>query len=302
MPFHPLLASPLARVVNTSLAVAVVALFCLTADAGAATFTVDRVATDAVDANVGDGACVAVSGGGCTLRAAVQEANFTVALDTIILPSGQAALLTLGPAGTASAATGDLDVLHGLTVQSSGAAPAVIDGGDVDRIFEVPDASPSPRVNLTLKSLTLRNGKVTGEIGGAILTDGTLVATDVRITSSDAIHKTVAPLADGLGGGIGGGLSSVVTLTRSRLDGNSATTGGALSVAGDTTVDRTTIDGNFSRTGESGSGAGIHNRGALSVVNSTIANNTDNGGNGGGALITGVNNGGVGQVTIAFST
>jgi uncharacterized repeat protein (TIGR01451 family) len=303
MPFHSLLGSPLARSANTSLAIAFVALFCLTADAGAATFTVDRVVTDASDTNVGDGACIAFSGGGCTLRAAVQEANFLPVADTIILPSGQTAMLTLGPAGTAGTSTGDLDVLNDLTVQASGSTPAAIDGGDVDRIFDVKDATPLPSIKLTLTSITLRNGKVTGEDGGAIRTQGTLVATDVRVTSGDAVHKTVPPTADALGGGIAGGLSSVITLTRSRLDANSATSGGALSVAGTTTIDRTTMDGNSSRAGESGSGGAIENRGALSVVNSTIANNTDGGGNGGGALINGTSGGGgVGQITIAFST
>src|SRR4051812_16488381 len=181
MPFHTLLGSPFARAANTSLAIAVVALFCLTADAGAATFTVDRVATDASDANVGDGACVAFSGGGCTLRAAVQEANFTPAPDTIVLPSGQTAMLTLGPAGTTGTSTGDLDVLNDLTVQASGSTPATIDGGDVDRIFDVRDATPLPNIKLTLTSITLRNGKVTGEDGAAIRTQGTLTATGVRI-------------------------------------------------------------------------------------------------------------------------
>src|SRR4051794_28112260 len=143
--------------------VLLVALLATCGSASAATFTVDRTATDAVDANVGGGGCAAV-GGGCTLRAAVQEANVTPALDTIVLPSGQTAHLTIGAAGTTGPDHGDLDVTHDLTVQSSGAEPATIDGGDVDRIFDVPAATPN--IKLTLTGLTLQNGKVTGESGG----------------------------------------------------------------------------------------------------------------------------------------
>ena len=59
--------------------------------AQAATFTVDR-ADDLPDSNVGNGTC-SVGGAAprCTLRAAIEEANFTAAADTIdfnIAPGG----------------------------------------------------------------------------------------------------------------------------------------------------------------------------------------------------------------------
>jgi CSLREA domain-containing protein len=64
--------------------------------AWALTFTVTSTA-DSTDANVGDGTCLAV-GGGCTLRAAVQEANANPAADVIQLPAGTYAI-TLAPQG-----------------------------------------------------------------------------------------------------------------------------------------------------------------------------------------------------------
>src|SRR4051794_15662550 len=47
----------------------------------AATFTVDSIADDS-DQAIGDGLC-ATNGGVCTLPAAIEEANFTAAADTI---------------------------------------------------------------------------------------------------------------------------------------------------------------------------------------------------------------------------
>lgn len=48
----------------------------------AETFTVDNT-TDFPDPNPGDGACVMSIFGGCSLRAAIQEANATAGTDTI---------------------------------------------------------------------------------------------------------------------------------------------------------------------------------------------------------------------------
>ena len=84
------------------------------------TFTVD-VTGDGTDANAGDGICL-TTGGACTLRAAVQEANapylsagsaYTISLPPIGPGSSAATfLLTLpdGWVGEAFAAKGDLDI------------------------------------------------------------------------------------------------------------------------------------------------------------------------------------------------
>jgi len=66
------------------------ALFCLAvtcpAIATASTFVVNST-LDAVDFNLGDGVC-ATSGGVCTLRAAIQEANIFAGPHVITLPAG----------------------------------------------------------------------------------------------------------------------------------------------------------------------------------------------------------------------
>src|SRR3954452_1522525 len=89
----------------------------LAAPAGAATFTVTTT-TDAVDSTV-DGTC-AIAGGGCSLRAALQEANATTAADEIVLPAGRFRI-TLAGSGENAAATGDFDSTHDLTITGAGA-------------------------------------------------------------------------------------------------------------------------------------------------------------------------------------
>jgi|GEM_PF-2152508 len=86
--------------------------------------------TDAPDAAPGDGACAA-TGGGCTLRAAVQEANAHPGADVILLPAGTFALTLVG--WDDIAAVGDLDVTDALTLRGAGADATVIDARVVEQ-------------------------------------------------------------------------------------------------------------------------------------------------------------------------
>src|SRR6266404_7208434 len=88
------------------------------APAAAATFTVNDTA-DAVDAAPGNGSC-ATAGGGCTLRAAIQEANANTGPDTITVPDGTY-MLTIAGRDEDSAATGDLDITDDVTITGAGA-------------------------------------------------------------------------------------------------------------------------------------------------------------------------------------
>lgn len=129
--------------------------------AGAAVFTVTRT-DDQLDTNPGDGACVAQNGGGCSLRAAVQEANALSGADGIYLPAGTYSL-TRGGAGENLAATGDLDITSAVTLLGDGwwATTIAMDAFD-DRVFQVQGFA-----NLTLGDLTVSGGSVDGR-GGAI--------------------------------------------------------------------------------------------------------------------------------------
>jgi CSLREA domain-containing protein len=65
---------------------------------------------DLTDDNLADNVCH-TSAGSCTLRAAIQQANYSPAADTISLPSGTYSL-TIGGTGENASATGDLDILR----------------------------------------------------------------------------------------------------------------------------------------------------------------------------------------------
>ena len=81
--------------------------------AQAASFVVSSTA-DAVDAVPRNGVC-ATGTGACSLRAAVQEANALVGLDTITVPPGVYELSVTGRNEDLSA-TGDLDVRSPLAI------------------------------------------------------------------------------------------------------------------------------------------------------------------------------------------
>lgn len=126
---------------------------CLSAE-----LTVDRL-DDAVDAVPGDGVCATAPEPGCSLRAAIQEANALPGPDDIILPAGTF-LLSRAGADENAASTGDLDVTDALSIVGAGSEATIVDGAALDRVMDLLPAD-SPR-DVELTDLTLRN-----EIGRA---------------------------------------------------------------------------------------------------------------------------------------
>ncbi|MFQ5967888.1 MAG: choice-of-anchor Q domain-containing protein, partial [Acidimicrobiia bacterium] len=232
------------------------------APAFAATFNVDSTA-DAVDAAPGDGIC-ATGGGQCTLRAAIQEANALAGADTINIPAGTYTLTIAGP-GEDAAATGDLDLSSVLTLTGAGASSTIIDGGALDRVFEVSGGS-----SIVVSDVTIRNGAV--DLGAG-----------VRVTSASlTLDRTVftANAASDRGGAIHASGSSV-NVTDSSVSGNTSTRdgGGIFTTGGTMTLDRVTVSGNDATTRD---GGGLFNgNGVVSVTNSTFSGNTS-GDEGGG--------------------
>src|SRR5437870_1652505 len=111
------------------------------APAAATVFTV----TTTADGH--DGACDAQ----CSLRDAVIAANADA--DTIAIPPGT---YVLGGAGNEDlAASGDLDLRASVTILGAGADLTIIDGGGVDRIFDIVESA-----TVVVSGLTLRNGHV----------------------------------------------------------------------------------------------------------------------------------------------
>lgn len=123
---------------RSRLVAAALALLLAPIRAHGADFAVDDTA-DAIDAAPGDGICAAL-GGGCTLRAAVIEANQFPGPDRILIPAGTFVLTLSGPPED-DALSGDLDIHDAVSIGGSGAASTVIDANGAEAgftIFEAP--------------------------------------------------------------------------------------------------------------------------------------------------------------------
>ena len=251
------------------------------------TYVVNNTA-DLPDPDPANPVCAAPNGT-CTLRAAVQDANFAGGVHTITLPAGVYVLTR--PGYDDEALVGDLDIKHDLTIQGAGSGATIVDGNGVvtgDRIFQV--LSGTQEVNL--RGLTIRNGRslssTVGVIGGGglyIEGAGQMQLSDVIIQGNTAqngggIYANFSSLGGSLamdrvilradtaiagGVGAGGGVFahlpsslSGVTVRDSQVYSNTADgTGGGLYVDGNGTthwsIQRSQI---YSNTAASGGGIG----------------------------------------------
>lgn len=225
--------------------------------------------------------------GDCSLREALQAAMDDVAFGgcpagstgtDIIDLSAATHRITRAGRGENGNGTGDFDLgpTTSIIIQGEGARYTVIDGGQVDRIFDVAGGA-----SLTLRDLTIRNGEegTTGcACGGGIYVRGP----DGSVTIEDSV---VTGNAAGDGGGIyvaSGSLTATQsTISGNRALGNSKDGGGIyLADATPATLKNVTLSGNqANRHG----GALFSDGGVVGLSNVTIANNTaDSDGNGSG--------------------
>ena len=259
-------------------------------------FTVNST-VDAPDRQVGDGRCAAaMDRSPCTLRAAIQEADFATSRTTLVsVPAGRYRLAipptadVVGSAAAVDGSVGDLDITSRVTVVGAGAGRTVVDGAGLDRVFAVGNAGTARISDLTVTGGDPSNrGTSQGiALGGAVLNGGKLTLDRVAL---------VGNRADG-----GGGLFSVPgtspTVRDSLIANNVAYSGGGLRLDAGATIINTTITGNrllplppnsqalparpfpttFSIAVSEGTGwgGGIDNRGGDDVVilNSTITGN-----------------------------
>jgi predicted outer membrane repeat protein len=200
---------------------------------------------DAPDANVGDGQCVS-SAGGCTLRAAIQNASrFNVPV-AILMESGNF-FFSLNPADASPIAegSGDLDVFSGalfapqINLVGSGRGLTVIDAAQIDRIFDLHEGS------FRVDQVTLQKGSVAGR-GGTLRAMG---GAHLELHDLDMVGG-MAGGADGLGGGVHLDSTSTGLFSRVRFETNEATTrGGAISTLGPIGVFDSLFLGNIAPTG-----------------------------------------------------
>ena len=244
--------------------------------------------------------------GNCSLREAILNANNNGSgghpdctggsgADTIILTSGSTYTLSLAGAGTSA---GDLDIDDitnaALTIQASSTTPAIIDGGDIDRVLDVALGSG----NVTLNNITIQNGNTTGQAttsGGGISFGSNAILT---LTNSSVLSN-IAANAGQCGAGIYNNTAATINITNSTIADNTCSVaatsdGGGLfkGLGGIVNITNSTFSTNSA--GKDGGGAQF-NAGTANITNSTFYNNIA--GNRGGAIqVSGA------TVTIEFST
>ena len=242
--------------------------------------------------------------GDCTLREAVIAANTNTASgvafgecpagsfilkDIVQVPAGTYGLRISGT-GENFALQGDLDVRQSLTIMRSTGSEVIIDAHEIDRVFDVFE-----NTQLTLQGLTLKNGNMSTESGGAIRLASVSSSADISdsifednetaynggaiytynaatFSVSDTIFRGNSAVAAGEGGAIfNNGAGS--RIERCLFQANNASAGGAIENYGNLTVVNSTFSANFA----SNNGGAIRNNGTLQLEYNTIAHNTSPG-------------------------
>src|SRR5262245_10846508 len=164
--------------------------------------------------------------GKLSLREAISRANTTTGADLIVLPAGVLKIATAG-AGEDDNLNGDFDIADTVTIRGAGAGLTVIDGQQLDRVFEVIGTAPHS-IEAVLQGVTVRNGNSAGNGGGIRVVDADMVVRDCAIIGNRAF---------GSGGGISANGAADLSLVRTTVARNVARgAGGGLHVEGELTM------------------------------------------------------------------
>ncbi|MDP2674298.1 MAG: choice-of-anchor Q domain-containing protein [Dehalococcoidia bacterium] len=228
-----------------------------------ATFNVNSTA-DAVDASPGNGVC-ATAGGQCTLRAAIQEANALVGLDTITVPHGTYTLAVIGQ-DEDTGARGDLDVRDDVIITGDGASTTAINGAGIDRVFDIAGVLFVSTISVDLNGVKILAGKATGNGGGI-----NAWSASVTLANSSVEGNT----ADGYGGALFAGFSTVTLVDSSIVSNKSGSYGGGIAVLpAQLTLDRTIVSGNTADEFGGGIASAYISSDSVGIHGSTITGNT----------------------------
>ena len=219
----------------------------------------------------------AATGGPCTLRAAISEAQGNVPYQDVIVnvPAGHY-LLTIPSDETNDVHSGDLNIIppfsssYTITINGIDAEPAIIDANQLDRVFDIGD------VHITMRNLVIRGGYLlvtdTFMWGAGINNYGYLTLEHVVIEDNTLDCGPEYCQYNSYGGGIYSGGGSL-DITDSTIQNNSSPDSSAIHGSSATiSITYSTIRNNYSTRGVT-----IYNDNSLNILNSTIAGNTSEG-------------------------
>jgi hypothetical protein len=247
--------------------------------AQAAVFEVDDTA-DVVDAAPGDGFCCdrsiqpqsdcATSGGVCTLRAAIQEANALAGDDTVMLPAGTFAIAIPLVEFDPTDAYGSFYLNSNVDLVGAGTDVTILDGGMLDRVLHA--RSINNNNSATVSDLTIQNGSRSG-----VLVDFGASLTLLRVTVQDNTGVQFEQMPGGIEIN-----NAMLGLVESTVQRNSVVgeTGGILFTGGTFSAVDTVIRDNHGSQGIVAGGM-ICNGGTATFERVAFI---DNSGNSGGAL------------------
>ena len=179
--------------------------------------------------------------GHVSLRSAIEAANAKSSADTIILPAGTVTL-TIAGADENNAATGDLDVLHSVTIKGAGAGTTIIDGNNLDRVFDIHGGTVS------ISGMTIEHGRALAGGGGLLNGGGKVSITNVTLENNVAFGIDGGNGVNGIGGG------SVGNDGGSGVNGTNAEGGGIMNASGSMTIKNSFIASNQAKAGNGGNG------------------------------------------------
>jgi hypothetical protein len=273
---------------------------------------------DTADTTTGDHVCQSP----CTLRAAVQTANETAGPDTIHLPTGMYTRSIGGADVTPDAAVGDLDVTDDLTITGDGQATTIVDGNDMERVFDI-----TPNVTATISGVTIRNGTASdgafSTAGGGVRVGAeqktsapaylpppgpaTLTLNDVTLSANAAddgsgiatdhdgsmltmnrvsILDNIAPGGGSEGGGVNSRFGGTTTINSSLIKGNKAASGGGVTEDfGTVNINDSTVTENETLPNGQGGGVSETGGGTVTVTRSVVSKNASE--EGGGVVMDG---------------
>lgn len=267
----------------------------------AATLNVDTITDD-----VAKTACDDATENDCSLRGALIAANARPVTENTIfnVPAGTYILTQVNRCDYISnqgisqfVNTSALCFAGNLTLVGAGATEVIIDGNASDRVMLVGNNGP-----VTIRGVTIRNGRASGGAGG--LNFGSFTLIESVVTANDAatgggggmynygiltVQRSVIDgnMAGGSndGGGIFNYVQSTLVVTDSTISNNrsSSNAGGVMNFAGTVVITNSTVSNNET---ERSLGGGVGNFGGnfigkMTVTNSTISGNTSGSGGGG---------------------